>query len=321
MFDSMSAQQASLLHFIHAPNCALQAVVACCAAPPALLLCRFQRVASTEQAVSWALRLAALRAEQAKLLQLPINAAQAIVLRSAHLTERAELFEALGCALNDARGAWIALADAGTSYVDMRCMAQSSAFVCVPESEQCAEQVSALGLSGLVTRSLELALGASFYRPARVALLGLDSRLYRLAVQLSASEIELEVYGAAPSDAALLADECNALVQPLEALSSCSADALVLGSGGVTLSQALANSLRIRVFMDASECFATDEQVLHNLQRRGVLCVPAALATAADLLYGALHWQGQSYPQICKAALGLADLLSSQIPAAQGAEG
>ena len=309
MFDSMRAQQASLLQFIEQPHSGLQAVLACNGPLPALLMCRYQSYPDTQQALLEALRLAALRAEQARLLALPVSVAQAVVLRPAHLDDRALLFETLGQVLDEQRGAWSALPDIGTSSVDMRCMAQASRFVWVPESDVCAEQVASLGLYALLSKSLELALGASSRDRLRVALMGLDERLYRLAGQLQAEGFALELYDDQLNYAELLAEECGARAQPLEALARCRADLLVLGSGGVRLTEELAARLHTRVFVDASQCFLCSERALQKLKARGVYCLSQALAGVPDLLYGALHGQGLSYPQICAAAQGLGALL------------
>lgn len=137
MFNQMENSQLQGLHFRSDPQTGLQAIVAIhsTARGPALGGCRFISYASSDDAITDAIRLARGMSYKAALAGLPLGGGKSVIIRPQKAFDRQRLMESFGRFVNDLGGRYITAMDSGTQISDMDAIARHTSFVtCTRES-------------------------------------------------------------------------------------------------------------------------------------------------------------------------------------------
>lgn len=131
MFALMQSSNVETLHFIVDPETGLKAVIAIHNSKkgPALGGCRYLAYVDEESAIEDAIRLAQNMSYKAVLAGLPFGGGKAVIMRPAHVPNRAALFESFGRFIETLDGRYITAVDSGTSSADMDCIAQRTQHV------------------------------------------------------------------------------------------------------------------------------------------------------------------------------------------------
>ena len=300
MFATMQASGLQALHLAQDPRTGLQAIIAVhnTHLGPALGGCRYLLYPDTASAVADAARLARGMSYKAALAGLPFGGGKAVLIRPAHVPNRAALFEAFGGFIETLKGGYITAVDSGTSAADMDCIAQRTQHVTSTSRAGDPSPHTAMGVFAGIRASAMARLGSDDLQGLRIAVQGLGHVGYALAEQLVAAGAELLV---SDLDAGRLQLAVQQLaVQPVrsEALASSPCDIFVpCGLGGVLNQQTVAQ-LRCAVVAGAANNQLASPEIAELLEARGILYAPDYVINSGGLIYVARTHQGASSTEI-----------------------
>lgn len=296
MFAMMETARLESLHFAEDPLTGLKAIIAIhnTRLGPALGGCRYLHYANEASAIEDALRLAKGMSYKAALAGLRQGGGKAVIIRPAHVDNRAAVFEAFGRFIETLNGHYITAMDSGTSSVDMDCIAQHTQHVTSTTAEGDPSPHTAMGVFTGIRATALARLGSDNLEGLRVAIQGLGNVGYALAEQLHAAGAELlvsdldfarvqravEQLGARPVASDTL------LATPCDILAPC-------GLGGVLNASSVAQ-LRCSAVAGAANNQLATADISDNLQARGILYAPDYVINAGGLIYVALKHQGES---------------------------
>lgn len=296
MFAMMETARLESLHFAEDPLTGLKAIIAIhnTRLGPALGGCRYLHYANEASAIEDALRLAKGMSYKAALAGLRQGGGKAVIIRPAHVDNRAAVFEAFGRFIETLNGHYITAMDSGTSSADMDCIAQHTQHVTSTTAEGDPSPHTAMGVFTGIRATALARLGSDNLEGLRVAIQGLGNVGYALAEQLHAAGAELlvsdldsvrvqravEQLGARPVASDTL------LATPCDILAPC-------GLGGVLNASSVAQ-LRCSAVAGAANNQLASADISDNLQARGILYAPDYVINAGGLIYVALKHQGES---------------------------
>ena len=131
-----------------------------------------------------ALRLAKGMSYKAALAGLQQGGGKAVIMRPAHVDNRAAVFEAFGRFIETLNGHYITAMDSGTSSADMDCIAQHTQHVTSTTAEGDPSPHTAMGVFAGIRATSYARLGSYNLEGLRVAIQGLGNVGYALAEQL-----------------------------------------------------------------------------------------------------------------------------------------
>lgn len=294
MFAAMRTDRMQAVHLFVDEATGLEAVIAIhnTRLGPALGGCRYMPYASTELAVADAIRLARGMSYKAALAGLEQGGGKAVIIRPAHVPNRAALFEAFGRCIESLRGGYITAVDSGTSPEDMDCIAQQTGHVTSTTQAGDPSPHTALGvLMGI--RSLARAkLGQDDLGGARIMLQGLGNVGYALAELLVSEGADVMVSDLDAGKVRLAVDELGVKPVAADAVYEAPCDIFVpCGLGGV-LDSVTINQLRCAGVAGAANNQLANAEAADLLDARGILYAPDYVINAGGLLYVALTHRG-----------------------------
>ena len=236
MFSMMEAARLEALHLAQDPVTGLRAVIAIhdTRLGPALGGCRYLAYPNEESAIRDAIRLAQGMSYKAALAGLEQGGGKAVIMRPAHVDNRAALFEAFGRMIESLGGRYITAVDSGTSSADMDCIAQQTRHVTSTSSAGDPSPHTAMGVFAGIRASARARLGSDDLEGLRVAIQGLGNVGFALAEQLVAAGAELLVSDLDPGRVQLAVEQLGAQPVASEALLTTPCDILApCGLGGV----------------------------------------------------------------------------------------
>lgn len=296
MFALMQSSNVETLHFIVDPDTGLKAVIAIHSSKkgPALGGCRYLAYVDEESAIEDAIRLAQNMSYKAVLAGLPFGGGKAVIMRPAHVPNRAALFESFGRFIETLDGRYITAVDSGTSSADMDCIAQCTQHVTSTTEAGDPSPHTAMGVFAGIRTTALARLGSDNLEGLRVAIQGLGHVGYALAEQLHAAGAELLVSDLDSGKVQLAMEQLGAHPIACEALLSTPCDILApCGLGAILNSHSVAQ-LRCAAVAGAANNQLSSLQVADNLENRGILYAPDYVINSGGLIYVALQHQGES---------------------------
>ncbi|WP_188036643.1 Glu/Leu/Phe/Val dehydrogenase family protein [Pseudomonas sp. EZ-C24] len=296
MFALMQSTRTQSLHLFVDPPSGLRAVVAIHNEQlgPAMGGCRYLAYADDESAVTDAIRLAQGMSYKAALAGLAQGGGNAVIMRGAHVENRAALFEAFGRALDSLNGRFITAVDSGTSTLDMDCIAQSTAHVTSTTASGDPSAHAAIGVFAGIRATAMARLGTDNLEGLRIAVQGLGNVGFALAEQLHAAGAELLVSDLDAGKVRLAVEQFNAQPVTNDALVSTPCDIFAPCGVGQVLSGQSVTQLRCAAVAGSANNQLTTLQVADHLEKRGILYAPDYVINAGGLIYVALAHRGES---------------------------
>lgn len=296
MFALMQSSRVETLHFIVDPVTGLKAVIAIHSSQkgPALGGCRYLAYADEESAIEDAIRLAQNMSYKAVLAGLPFGGGKAVIMRPAHINNRAALFESFGRFVETLDGRYITAVDSGTSSADMDCIAQRTQHVTSTTEAGDPSQHTAMGVFAGIRTTALARLGSENLEGLRVAIQGLGHVGYALAEQLHAAGAELLVSDLDSGKVQLAMEQLGAHPIACEALLSTPCDILApCGLGAILNSQSVAQ-LRCAAVAGGANNQLSSLPVADHLENRGILYAPDYVINSGGLIYVALQHRGET---------------------------
>lgn len=316
MFAIMEASGVQALHIAQDTHSGLQAIVAIhnTHLGPALGGCRYLPYADTESAIADAARLAKGMSYKAALAGLAFGGGKVVVIRPAHVPDRAALFEALGRFIETLNGRYITAVDSGTSTADMDCIAQQTRFVTSTTAAGNPAPHTALGVYAGIRASALARLGSDDLQGLRIVIQGLGQVGFALAEQLAAEGAELLVCDLDSGREQLAVEQLGARVINGAELFSTPCDIFApCGLGAVLNPQSVAQ-LHCAVVAGSANNQLSAPEVAELLEARGILYAPDYVINAGGLIHVALRYQGaepaQITAQLARIGLRLTDIFA-----------
>lgn len=212
MFNQMEGARLEALHLAQDPVTGLRAIIAIhdSRLGPALGGCRYLAYPDDDSALRDAIRLARGMSYKAALAGLPHGGGKAVILRPAHVPDRAALFEAFGRMVETLGGRYITAVDSGTSSLDMDCVALHTRHVTSTQAAGDPSPCTALGVFAGIRASALARLGSDDLEGLRIAVQGLGNVGYALAEQLAAAGADLLVSDLDPGRVQLAVEQLGA---------------------------------------------------------------------------------------------------------------
>lgn len=300
MFNQMEGARLEALHLAQDPVTGLRAIIAIhdTRLGPALGGCRYLAYPDDDSALRDAIRLARGMSYKAALAGLPHGGGKAVILRPAHVPDRAALFEAFGRMVETLGGRYITAVDSGTSSLDMDCVALHTRHVTSTQAAGDPSPCTALGVFAGIRASALARLGSDDLEGLRIAVQGLGNVGYALAEQLAAAGAELLVSDLDPGRVQLAVEQLGAHPVASEALLTTPCDILApCGLGGVLNAQS-APQLRCAVVAGAANNQLASPDIADLLEARGILYAPDYVINSGGLIHVALRHRGDDMPAI-----------------------
>lgn len=300
MFKQMEAARLESLHIAQDEKTGLRGIIAIHSTRrgPALGGCRFLSYPNEQAALQDAIRLAQGMSYKAALAGLELGGGKSVILRPAHVDDRAALFEAFGRFIDSLDGRYITAMDSGTSSEDMDCIAQYTQHVTSTTRAGDPSPHTALGVFAGLRATAAARFGSDDLDGLRVAIQGLGHVGYALAEQLQAAGAELFVSDIDAGKVQLAVEQLGARAVASEALLSTPCDILApCGLGGV-LDRNTVAKLRCGAIAGAANNQLASPEMGDELDARGILYAPDYVINAGGLIYVALTHQGRNSGEI-----------------------
>ncbi|MDY7559080.1 Glu/Leu/Phe/Val dehydrogenase dimerization domain-containing protein [Pseudomonas sp. 10B1] len=296
MFALMQSSHVETLHFIVDPETGLKALIAIHNSQngPALGGCRYLDYSDEQSAIQDAIRLAHIMSYKAVLAGLPYGGGKAVIMRPAHVPNRAALFESFGRFIETLEGRYITAVDSGTSSADMDCIARQTQHVTSTTEAGDPSLHAAMGVFAGIRATAVARLGSDNLEGLRVAVQGLGHVGYALAEQLHAAGAELLVSDLDNGKVRLAMEQFGAHPIACDSLLSTPCDIFSPCGLGAILTSKSVSQLRCAAVAGAANNQLTDLQVGDQLEGRGILYAPDYVINSGGLIYVALQHQGET---------------------------
>lgn len=313
MFAAMRSDKMQALHLFSDEATGLEAIIAIhnTRLGPALGGCRYMPYASIEAASADAMRLARGMSYKAALAGLEQGGGKAVIIRPAHVPDRAALFEAFGRCIESLRGGYITAVDSGTSSQDMDCIAQQTGHVTSTRQAGDPSPHTALGVLMGIKAAARRQLGQESLAGVRVMLQGLGNVGYALAEMLVAEGADLLVADLDAGKVRMAEDDLGATPIAPDAVFEAPCDIFApCGLGGVLTPASIAQ-LRCAAVAGAANNQLINSDAADLLDARGILYAPDYVINAGGLLHVALTHQGVAAGEIAARVRLVGDRLDS----------
>lgn len=300
MFAAMRSDKMQALHFFSDEATGLEAIIAIhnTRLGPALGGCRYMPYTSTDAACADAMRLARGMSYKAALAGLEQGGGKAVIIRPAHVPDRAALFEAFGRCIESLRGGYITAVDSGTSSQDMDCIAQQTGHVTSTRQAGDPSPHTALGVLMGIKAAAHRQLGQESLGGVRVMLQGLGNVGYALAEMLVAEGADLLVADLDAGKVRMAVDDLGATPVAPDGVFEAPCDIFApCGLGGVLAPASIAQ-LRCAAVAGAANNQLISSDAADLLDARGILYAPDYVINAGGLLHVALTHQGVAAGQV-----------------------
>jgi leucine dehydrogenase len=282
---------------------------------PAAGGCRMWPYASTDEAITDALRLSRGMSFKNALAGLPFGGGKAVIVGDSR-RKTPQLFEAFGRFVDTLGGLYITAEDVGTTTADMESVAKQTSFVTGlhrrgGEFGGDPSPKTALGVYLGIKAAAKFRWGRNDIAGLRVAVQGVGGVGYHLCRLLAADGAVLRVADVRASAAERVRDEFNATVVPVESILSEDVDIFAPCALGAILNEQSIGTLRARIVAGAANNqLARDSDGL-ALQAAGVLYAPDYVINAGGIISVTReYFGGGSEAQVNAEIQGIADRLT-----------
>jgi leucine dehydrogenase len=296
-FDNPAFDSHESVHFFAEAASGLQAIIAIhsSALGPAAGGCRYWQYASSDLALTDALRLSRGMSYKNALADLPMGGGKAVLLKGASAVRREALFAALGRAIDSLGGRYITAEDVGTRIEDMQEVARVTPHVSgLPSTSARAggdpSPRTAYGVYLAMKESWRFATGSERLAGVRVAVQGVGGVGGALCELLHLDGAQLVIADVSAARAQQVARDYEAKVSTTDALIGTEADILAPCALGGILNARSIEQLRVRVVCGAANnqlASAADGQHLYS---RGILYAPDYVVNAGGIISVALEY-------------------------------
>lgn len=291
MFQFMQPDRVSDLHFKYDPVSGLRAIIAIhnTRFGPALGGCRFIHYASTEQAVTDAIRLAKGMSYKAVMAGIEQGGGKSVIIKPDTQFDPEALFSAFGHFVNELNGRYITAIDAGTTAHEMDIIRRHTAHVTSTTQEGNPSGYTAQGVLAGIQSAVKHRLGRLSLEGVSVALQGLGNvgfllaeMLHEAGARLTVSDLDQSKVKAAMERFGAMASDPDAIYQiPCDVFSPC-------GLGGV-INQTTTQQLRCSVVAGSANNQLARPEDGNTLFERHILYAPDYVINAGGLIYASLH--------------------------------
>jgi leucine dehydrogenase len=307
MFDHPDFDSHEALHCVHDAPSGLRAIIAVHSTHrgPAGGGCRLRAYASTREALGDALRLSRAMSLKCALAGLPAGGGKTVIL-APEGGKTPALFEALGRAVEQLGGRYVAAADMGVTPEDLLHVARHTAHVVgIPsrsgEVGGDSGPPTARGVLAAIVASLPLVFGRAEPAGLTVAIQGVGSVGGRLARLLAARGARLLLADAEAGRAQALAAELGATALPAEAILSAECDILSPNATGGVLGEASIPAIRAPLIVGAANNQLATPEDDARLFGRGILWAPDYAASAGGIIQVMSQYFGERSPEAVEA--------------------
>ncbi|HEV7713948.1 MAG TPA: Glu/Leu/Phe/Val dehydrogenase dimerization domain-containing protein [Steroidobacteraceae bacterium] len=300
LFDNREFNRHELVVFGNDEPTALRAIIAVhsTALGPAAGGCRMWPYATTEEAVTDALRLSRGMSYKNAMAGLPFGGGKSVIIGDSRRKTPA-LFEAFGRFIDSLGGRYITAEDVGTTTADMESVAKYTRFVTglhrrPGEFGGDPSPKTALGVYLGIKAAAKFRLGRSDLDGLRVAVQGVGGVGYHLCKLLAAEGAELRVADVRVNALERVRDEFDALAVPAETILSEDVDVLAPCALGAILNERSIPGIRARVVAGAANNQLAQDSDGTALLAAGVLYAPDYVINAGGIISATREYLGGS---------------------------
>jgi leucine dehydrogenase len=300
MFEHEAYRDHEQVTFVAEPASGLRAIVAIHSTTlgPAFGGVRLQRYASTEAALGDALRLSRAMTLKCAIANVPYGGGKAVVLGP--VTDREPAMLALGRAIEQLGGRYIAAEDLGTTLDDIRLMRRVTRHTVTLPDGIAPAPATAYGVFLAIRAAVRHRFGGGL-AGRRVAIQGLGKVGGDLAHMLADAGAELVVADLDPARVAEVARATGARAVPPDSILEQPVDVLSPCAGGGVIDLHLAGRLRAVIVAGAANNQLAGPEVGRALHARGITYVPDVVANAGGVIDFAVGREGYDPARIMRA--------------------
>jgi leucine dehydrogenase len=282
---------------------------------PAAGGCRMWPYASTDEAITDALRLSRGMSFKNALAGLPFGGGKAVIIGDSR-RKTPQLLEAFGRFVDTLGGLYITAEDVGTTTADMEHVAKQTSFVTGlhrrgGEFGGDPSPKTAFGVYLGIKAAAKFRWGRSEIAGLRVAVQGVGGVGYHLCRLLAADGAVLRVADVRSNAAERVRDELNATVVPVETILSEDVDIFAPCALGAVLNEHSIGTLRARIVAGAANNQLAKDSDGVALQTAGVLYAPDYVINAGGIISVTREYLGGgSESQVNAEIHGIADRLT-----------
>ena len=293
LFKSMSVYAHEQLLLCHEPSCGYFGIIAIhdTTLGPALGGTRFWQYASTEEAVTDALRLARGMSYKSAVAGLNLGGGKAVIMGDNRRTDREALFRAHGKFVESLKGRYITAEDVGTSPSDMeyvRMETQSVAGLHGRSGDP--SPVTAYGVYVGMKATAKVRWGSDSLSGKKVLVQGAGHVAHSLCEYLAREGARLVVTDIDPDKVKQVVKATGAEAVAPDAIYDIPADIYSPNALGAVLNDDTLKRLKVEVVAGAANNQLAEERHGEELERRGLLYAPDYVINAGGVInvYGEL---------------------------------
>jgi leucine dehydrogenase len=317
VFENREFNGHELVTFGNDEPTALRAIIAVhsTALGPAAGGCRMWPYASTDEAITDALRLSRGMSYKNAMAGLPFGGGKAVIIGDSR-RKTPQLFEAFGRFIDTLGGLYITAEDVGTTTADMEYVAKQTSFVTGlhrrgGEFGGDPSPKTALGVYLGVKAAVKFRWGRTDLAGLRVAVQGVGGVGYHLCRLLAAEGAVLRVADVRSTAAERVRDELGATIVPVESVLSEDVDVFAPCALGAILNDHSIGSLRARIVAGAANNQLAKDADGVALQAAGVLYAPDYVINAGGIISVTREYLGgSSEAQVNAEIHGISDRLT-----------
>jgi leucine dehydrogenase len=279
------------LHFKMDPTTGLMAIIAIHSTKlgPAIGGCRCIPYASTQSAITDAIRLAYMMSYKAAICGLPHGGAKAVIMRPSEIKDRSAFFHSFADFVNQLNGLYVAAIDSGTDVADMDIIAEKSDFVtCTTKLGGDPSPFTAIGIKRGIEAAVKFKLGQDNLKNIHVAIQGAGHVGYYLAKGLTEAGARITMADVNPKNLERCVDEFNVAVASPDQIYKVHCDVFAPCALGAALNSNTIPQLNTKIVAGSANNqlkeIVEDDRQLHQ---RGILYAPDFLINSGGLIYAA----------------------------------
>jgi len=265
---------------------------------PAAGGCRMWSYASTDEAITDALRLSRGMSYKNAMADLPFGGGKAVIIGDSR-RKTPQLFEAFGRFVDTLGGRYITAEDVGTTTADMESVSKQTSFVTglhrrAGEFGGDPSPKTALGVYLGIKAAAKFRWGRNELSGLRVAVQGTGGVGYHLCRLLAADGVVLRVADTRSTAAERVRDELNATIVPVESILAEDVDVFAPCALGAILNEHSIPNLRARIVAGAANNQLAKDSDGAALLAAGVLYAPDYVINAGGIISVTREYAGGS---------------------------
>jgi leucine dehydrogenase len=299
IFAAMQSLGHEQLLFSHDPSCGYLGIIAIhdTTLGPALGGTRFWQYASTDEAVTDALRLARGMTYKAAVAGINLGGGKSVIVGDNRRLDREALFRAHGRFVETLNGRYITAEDIGTSPADMEYIKLETDHVAgLLGFSGDPSPVTAYGVYVGMKAAAKACWGADTLEGRTIAVQGAGNVAYHLCRHLHANGVQLIVTDIRPEKVKRAVDEFGARTVAPDAIYDQPADIYAPCALGATINDDTIRRLKVQIIAGAANNQLAEDRHGDELEKRGILYAPDYVINGGGVInvYGELkRWPAE----------------------------